>query len=278
MRLAAIAAVAALVTVPVFAGGLFDDDDCKYTAKRHVATPMTGITKVVIHAESGSLEVTGTPGATQIVADGTACTSDDDFLPRMTLSLSKSGSELHVDANIPEKTILFGFFSSRLDFAVTLPAGLPVVIDDGSGWMKVSNTGNTSIDDGSGSIEVRNVHGPLVIHDGSGAIEIDGVIGNVNVEDESGELAVRNVNGSVEIEDGSGAISVARVEGSLRIRDDGSGSISVQNVRRDVTVDEDGSGGIEVADVGGNFTVGRKGGGSIDYERVSGRVSVPSRD
>ena len=130
MRLAAIAAVSslalALVTAPVMAGGLFDGDDCKYTAKRRASTPAAGITKVVIHAESGSLDVDGTAGAAQIVADGTACTSDDDFLPRMTLSLRKSGSELHIDANIPEKTVVFGFFSARLDFAVTLPAGLPV--------------------------------------------------------------------------------------------------------------------------------------------------------
>lgn len=277
MRLAAIAAVAALVTVPALAGGLFDEDDCKYTAKRNVATPASGITKVVIHGESGSLDVNGTPGVTQIVADGTACTSESDFLPRMTLSLRKAGSVLHVDANIPEKTVVFGFFSARLDFAVTLPAGLPVEIDDGSGWLKVSNTGATDIDDGSGSIEVRNVRGALVIHDGSGSIDVDTVTGNVEIEDNSGELTVRNVTGSVEIEDGSGAISVARIDGSLHVRDDGSGSITVQNVRRDVTIDEDGSGGIEVADIGGNFTVGRDGSGGIDYERVAGKVSVPSR-
>lgn len=278
MRLAAIAVVAALVTVPAFGGGLFDDNECKYTAKRRAATPAAGITKVVIHAESGALEVNGTSGATQIVADGTACTSDDDFLPRMTLSLRKVGSELHIDANIPEKTIIFGFFSARLDFTVTLPAGLPVDIDDGSGWMKVSHTGPTSIDDGSGSIEVRDIRGPLVIHDGSGSIDIDTIVGNVKIEDDSGELSVRSVTGSVEIEDGSGAISVARVDGSLRIRDDGSGSISVQNVKRDVMIDDDGTGAIEVVDIGGNFTVGRKGSGHIDYERVSGKVSVPSRD
>lgn len=277
MRLAAIAAVAALVTVPAMAGGLFDEDDCKYTAKRRAATPASGITKVVIHGESGSLDVNGTSGAAQIVADGTACTSEGDFLPRMTLSLRKSGSVLHVDANIPEKTVVFGFFSARLDFTVTLPAGLPVEIDDGSGWLKVSNTGATEIDDGSGSIEVRNVRGTLVINDGSGSIDVDTVTGNVEIEDSSGELTVRNVTGGVEIEDGSGAISIAKIEGSLRIRNDGSGSISVQNVRRDVTIDEDGSGGIDVADVGGNFTVGRDGSGGIDYERVAGRVSVPSR-
>jgi hypothetical protein len=278
MRLAAIAAVAALVTVPVMGGGLFDGDECKHTAKRRVSTPAAGITKVVIHAESGSLDVNGTAGAAQIIADGTACTSDQDFLPRMTLTLRKAGSELHIDANIPEKTVVFGFFSARLDFAVTLPAGLPVEIDDGSGWMKVSHTGATKIEDGSGSIEVRDIRGSLTIHDGSGPIDIDTVVGSVTVEDNSGELSVRSVTGSVEIEDGSGAISVARVDGSLRIRDDGSGSITVQNVRRDVTIDDDGSGGVEVADVGGSFTVGRKGSGHIDYERVTGKVSVPSRD
>jgi len=277
MKFATMAAVAALVTVPALAGP-WDDDECGHSSKRRAATPAAGITKVVIHAESGSLEVTGTAGASQIVADGTACATDADFLPRMTLTLRKLGSELHIDAEIPDKSVLFGFFSARLDFAVTLPAGLPVEIEDGSGWVKVSNTGATEIDDGSGALEVRNVRGPLTIHDGSGSIEIDAVVGEVRIEDDSGELSVRNVNGSVEIEDGSGAISVARVEGSLRIRDDGSGSISVQNVRRDVTIDDDGSGGVEVADVGGNFTVGRKGNGGIDYERVSGRVSVPSRD
>ena len=39
-----------------------------------------GVTRVVIHADSGSLKVDGTPARTQIVAAGTACTSDEDFL------------------------------------------------------------------------------------------------------------------------------------------------------------------------------------------------------
>jgi hypothetical protein len=277
MRLAAIAAVAAFVTVPAMAG-LFDDDDCRYKAARRASTPSAGITKVVIHAESGSLEVTGTPGVSEIAVDGAACTSDEGFVPRMTLTLRKVGSELHIDANIPEKNVVFGFFSARLDFAVTLPAGMPVSIDDDSGWLKVVNTGPTLIDDDSGSIEVRNIRGPLTIHDDSGSIEVDTVVGNVVIEDDSGELTVRNVTGSVELEDSSGAITVARIEGSLRIRSDSSGSITVQNVRRDVTIDEDGSGAIEVADVGGNFSVGRKGSGHVEYERVTGRVSVPSRE
>lgn len=275
MRFVVIAAATALVAAPVYAG-LFDDD-CRYTATRRVNTPAAGITKVVIHAESGSLKVDGAPGVTQIVAAGTACTSDDDFIGRMNLTLRKVGSELHVDAIIPDKTIVFGFFSARLDFAVTLPAGLPVEIDDDSGWMKISNTGPTVIDDDSGSIEVKNVRGSLTISDDSGSIEIDTVTGNVKIEDDSGEITVKNVAGRVEIEDDSGAITVVHVD-SLHIRDDDSGSITASNVRRDVLIDHDSSGSIEVVDVGGNFTVHRKGSGHIDHTRVAGRVNIPDRD
>ncbi|HKR64783.1 MAG TPA: hypothetical protein VJZ00_13710, partial [Thermoanaerobaculia bacterium] len=93
MRLAAIAAATALVAVPAFAG-ILDDDDCRYTSPRRVAAATAGVTKVVIHADAGSLKVDGTPGATQILATGTACTSDEDFLNGMTLTMRKSGSEL----------------------------------------------------------------------------------------------------------------------------------------------------------------------------------------
>lgn len=279
MKFAAITAATVLLSAgSAFAGGLFDDDDCSHTAPRKAASPVAGVSRVVIHAESGSLKVDGTPGVTQITAAGTACTSDEDFLERITLTMRRSGSDLHITADIPDKTVIFGFFSARLDLGITLPAGMPVVIDDDSGWTKVANTGTTTIDDDSGAIEVVNVRGDLTIHDDSGAIDINGVTGNVIVEDDSGELTVKNVGGNVEIEDDSGAITVAQVQGSLRIRNDDSGSILVTNVKRDVSIDDDGSGGIDVADVGGNFTVGQKGSGGIDYARVAGRVRIPEKD
>lgn len=252
------------------------DDDCKYTAPRRAAVSAAGVTKIVLHGESGFLKVDGQPGASQVVATGTACTSEEDFLDRIVLTAKRVGSELHITASIPEKTVVFGFFQARLDFAVTLPSGLPVMIDDDSGWIKVTNVGPLEIDDDSGSIEVRQVRGNVVIDDDSGEIDIDDVTGNVTVDDDSGSITVRNVTGRVEIEDDSGSISVASVD-SLRIREDESGSILAKNVRHDVTIDVDGSGAIEVADIGGNFTVGRKGSGGIDYDRVGGRVNIPER-
>lgn len=275
MKLKAIAAASLLLATPALAEW---EDDCRHTAPRSVATPISGVTRVVIHADSGSLTVEGTPSAAQIVAAGTACTSDEDFLGRMNLTMRKSGTDLHIDAVIPDKNVMFGFFSARLDFTVTLPPGLPVVIDDDSGWIKVSRTGPLTIDDDSGAIEVRDIRGPVVIHDDSGSIDVDTVAGSVTIEDDSGEIVVRNVKGPVEIEDDSGAITVAAIEGALRVRDDDSGSITAQNIRGAVMIDNDGSGAVEVADVGGAFTVRQKTSGSIDYVRVAGKVSIPERD
>lgn len=270
------AAAALLIAAPAFAD--FDWEECKYKEARNLSTPSAGVSRVVIHAESGSLTVEGRANAPQIAVLGQACTSDEDFLPRMTLIARKVGTEVHITADIPEKTVIFGFFQARLDFSVVLPAGLPVEIDDGSGWIKVSNTGPTEIDDGSGSIDARGIRGELRINDGSGEIDVREVAGNVEIEDNSGEITVRNITGNVEIEDGSGAISVRDISGLVRIPDDGSGSITIENVKRDVLINEDGSGSIYVVGVGGDFTVGRKGSGGIDYERVAGKVTVPSRD
>ena len=275
MKIAAIATIATLVAGTALAGW---DDDCRYTSGRRAVTPAAGVTKVIIRADAGSLTVNGQAGAAQITSQGTACTSDEDFLSSINLTLRRAGSVLHVEADIPEKTVVFGFFSARLDFEVTLPAGLPVEIEDGSGWIRASNTGAMTIDDDSGAIDVRNVRGPLVIRDDSGAVDVETVAGNVTIEDDSGEISVRDVTGDVDIEDDSGAITVTRVEGSLHIRDDDSGSITAREIRRDVVIDSDGSGAVEVADVGGRFVVGRKTSGAIDHVRVAGRISLPHRD
>ena len=277
MRTLAFAAAGVLLLASSGTAGIFDDE-CRHTAPRKVGAQAAGVGRVIIHAEAGSLTVTGSAGASQIVASGTACTSDDDLLPKMTLSMSRSGADLHVRAEIPRKTVFFGFYEARLDFGVSLPAGMPVVIDDDSGWMKVSGTGKTTIDDDSGAIEVRNVRGDLTIDDDSGSIDVEDVVGRVTINDESGGMNLSDIRGDVTIEDDSGAISIQRVEGTVRIPDDDSGEIRVRNVRGDVLIDEDDSGSVDVADIGGRFTVGRKSSGSIDYARVAGKVSVPRED
>lgn len=254
-----------------------DHEECRYSEGRRVATPAAGITKIVVLGRSGSLHVDGRQGVTEILAAGTACTSDKDALRDINLTARRVGSELHIEAHTPDSGMVFGFWEARLDFGVVVPFGIATEVRDGSGWLKVTNVGHTRIEDGSGKLEVRNIRGNLTVRDGSGEAEIEDVTGNLDVEDGSGELDIRNIGGNVTIEDDSGEINVEQVQGEVLVRDDGSGSINIREVKRNVTVDEDGSGGIDVSDVGGDFTVKGRNGRGIDYSRVTGRVSVPTR-
>lgn len=255
MQKTAIIAGAVLIVATGASAGWFDN--CEEKAPRRVATPSSGITKIVVDARAGTLEVNGQGGVGEIVASGTACSSDADFLKQINLRMQRSGSELHVEALIPERNHDFFSFEARLDFAVTVPAGIPVVVHDSSGPMKIANVGQATIEDSSGEIEIRGVRGSLTVHDSSGAVDID------------------DVSGDVTIEDGSGSMVIERVGGTVHVEDDGSGAIDIREVKRDVTIDDDGSGGVNVVDVGGNFTLRRKGSGHVDYTRVTGRVSVP---
>lgn len=272
------AALVTFIVAPVFAGGLFGDDECRHTSARNATTPAAGVARILIHGEAGSLAVTGREGVSQIAVTGMACSSDDDLLEAMTLVLRKSGSDLHIDSRVPSRVSVLGFFEARLDFAVVVPAGIPVVIDDGSGLIEVRDTGATTIDDASGSIILRGIRGDVRIDDDSGSIEIDGVAGQVSIDDDSGEIVVKNVRGDVEIEDDSGSILVAGAERMVRIRNDDSGSIDIREVRGNVTIDSDSSGSVEVVDVGGSFSIGRKSSGHVEYARVSGKVTIPRED
>lgn len=256
MQKTAVVACALLLAASGARAGWFSG--CDETAPRHAATPASGVTRVVVDARAGSLKIRGQRGLSQITADGTACSSDVDFLKKIGLRLTRSGSELHVDVIIPDRG---GFFGSnqeaRLDLTVNVPAGIPMEIHDSSGGMKVSDIGAATINDSSGEMEVRNIQGNLTVHDSSGEIDID------------------DVSGDVTLDDSSGAMTIARVGGTVHVEDDGSGSIDIRNVKRDVTIDDDGSGSVRVADVTGNFTLRTKGSGDVDYLRVGGRVSVP---
>jgi hypothetical protein len=235
-------------------------DDCREQASRTAVQSAAGVTRVVIIARAGFLHVEGRPGATEIRASGQACAANESQLAGIVLSGSRSGSEVRIEAIVPSDDRSFFSASPKLDFTVTLPAGIAVDIDDTSGEMTIKNVGNAKINDTSGGIDIRHVTGNLTIRDTSGGIEIEDVTGDVLIPyDTSGGVDIRGVGGSVTIEE------------------KGSGSVEIHNVKRSVLIGKKGSGSIFVADVGGDFTVREKGSGSIDYERVAGRVSVPER-
>ncbi|HEX7153910.1 MAG TPA: hypothetical protein VF618_20640 [Thermoanaerobaculia bacterium] len=276
MRKPLIALIALTVSTSAYASGGLFGDKCSHTAPRHASTSATGVTRVVVHAQAGTLKIEGV--ADQSVAvRGTACSSDADFVESINFRMRKSGTDLIVETTIPERNVVFGWFEARLDLEINVPAGIPLVVHDGSGSTRISNVGATQIEDGSGELEVRGIAGNLEIEDGSGAIRIEDVRGNVRVEDGSGALTIRKIIGSVDVDDNSGAMTIADVSGSVVVHDDSSGAIAIRDVKQNVVIEDDGSGGVDVTDIGGDFTLRRKGSGGVDYARVSGRVTVPQR-
>lgn len=244
-------------------------DDCSHTAPREAAVAAAGATRVVIDAGAGSLEVIGVPGEQELRARGTACTDRESLLEQVRLVAERRGDTLHLDAVFPRNQR----GSARLDFEVSLPADLPVFIDDGSGEMTVRGVASLSIDDGSGPITVADVAGSVDVEDGSGEIELLGIGGDVTLDDGSGAIDLRGAGGRVRIDDGSGGISVREVSGDVIVKD-GSGSMTIVGVGGNVVIEEDGSGDIRVEDVRGDLHVKDDGSGGVDYHRIDGRVTI----
>ena len=188
-------------------------------APRATTTPATGVTKVVVIASAGSLKVNGRGGATEIKATGTAYASTESLLEKTQLVATRSGSQVTIEAQIPETTVLP---SGSLDFDVSVPANVAVEVRDGSGSIDIDNVASVDLNDGSGSIEIENV------------------------------------SGSIRITDGSGSIDVKKVGGSVTVTADGSGSVSVADVKGDFTVGKKGSGHIDYERVSGKVNIPRK--------------------
>jgi hypothetical protein len=227
------------VSLVLVASGARAGWDCDHTAPRRVSAPLTGVSHIKVIGRAGTLRVAGRPGVREVVATGTACSSEKNFLNEIQLRAEQSGSVLRIEAVIPERNSIFGWGGAKLDFEVTVPDSIAI-----------------DVHDGSGDLEIENV-GPLRVVDGSGELRIRGVNGNLDVQDGSGELTIAGVHGDVKVEDGSGGMTITRVD-------------------RNVTI-VDGSGSIEASDIHGDFTVEEDGSGGIDYERVGGKVTIPRR-
>src|SRR5512140_363082 len=173
--------------------------DCRFTAKRQASVDLNGATKVRVLSGAGWLRVTGQPGLTQARATGEACASSQDLLTSVVIRTSRSGSEVVIEAVMPESS--WGWsHESRLDMEVVLPDNVAVNVDDGSGDTTVSNVASLDVDDGSGDLTIRNVAGAVKFDDGSGDVEITNVGGDVRANDGSGDVTIGHVRGSVIIE------------------------------------------------------------------------------
>jgi DUF4097 and DUF4098 domain-containing protein YvlB len=208
-----------------------------YTEDRNLELDTDGVSSLEIDAGGGSLVVTGVEDLHEILVTATINIPDqdeDDALDiiekSLRLSLEKSRDEARLEAFFEDRSWNWSD-SPTVDLDVRIPHGLALVVDDGSGSMKIIDVmSDVSIDDGSGSLSVEGADN-VVIDDGSGSVTVIDVTGDVEIEDGSGSITVERVGGSVRIDDGSGSINVDDVEHDLIIIDDGSGGLKASNIR-----------------------------------------------
>ena len=199
-----------------------------YSETRDFALDAEGIPMLRIDAGAGAIDVRGVDGLDRITVSATIFVGGDEEKARsiiekkMKLFLEPRGDHALLVADF-KNGIFGGWSDARIDLEVSVPRGMALDIDDGSGSIDVVDiAADVRIDDGSGSIDLDNVAN-IVIDDGSGSIDVSNASGDVVITDGSGSIAVRTVGGSVRIDDGSGSINVSDVENDLVIVDDGSG-------------------------------------------------------
>ena len=233
-----------LVVMAMFASSLTYATWNGYTETRDLSLDASGVDVLEIDAGAGGIVVTGVSGSDEIRAKATIRVPEDDednarqyIASDLVLKLEKSRSKALLDAYF-EQASWHNRDAAAVDLDVSVPQGMRLFIDDGSGPILVTDTrSDIEIDDGSGSIEITEAKS-IVIDDGSGPIRIEKIKGDVEVEDGSGDIWIRAVGGSVTIDDGSGGIDVGDVEMDLDIVDEGSGSVQIVDVRGSVSRDD----------------------------------------
>ena len=212
-----------------------------YIEDRSLELDADGVRTLEIEAGAGSLEVTSSPDADVIQVDAQIRVGDADEDKVREMIESDLRLTLERDDEIAQLHAYFehGFWGSNwnvaVDLKVEMPQGLVLMIDDGSGSIRVNAPASELlVDDGSGSISIIAA-GETTIDDGSGSIDASDIVGDISIDDGSGDIRIRGVTGSVMIDDGSGSINVADVSEDLTIIDDGSGSLRLTDIRGQVT-------------------------------------------
>ena len=255
---------------------------CVVVAKTHQANfhqqktltiQANNLNELVIDAGAGSLKVIGSKDQTNIMVTADIYT-DENRPNAFDLSLEKSGIHAELVAKNHNTSGFWKGSSPRIDLLVSLPNGVKLAIDDGSGVIEVTGM-NSAIDikDGSGDIYIDQGRDMLNIEDGSGSVYVKSFDGDSEIEDGSGSIELNNLHGNLVLDDGSGSVNIQQVTGNVTIND-GSGELRVEDVSGVVSID-DGSGGITVQNAGG-LKITEAGSGSLKFNNIKGKVEVDS--
>lgn len=272
-------------------------EECRYSAPRDTELDAAGLKLLAVRIGRDELVIHGEPGATKVVVKGTACASEQKWLPDITLEAARHGDTANLVAHDGDRgnvTKLFGSAYAYLKLDVSVPPSLAVKLREGSGDAQANSLAELDATLGSGDLKVRNIAGQLALRVssgdvsggsigsldlaslGSGDVGLDGVRGDVRVGAVgSGDLTLSNIDGNIAIGSlSSGDIKVNDVGGNLTAGSVGSGNLVVRDIQRDVTVRTIASGGVSIAHAGGNVHADSLGSGDLGADGVGGDFSV----
>ena len=274
LSLAVVLVAGATLPLPSLAG------DCAHVRNIDLALDLAGIETVSFEVNAHDLEVRVAMGAKAAVK-GRACASSDAALGELRVVQERHGSTLEVRLEREDGIAwnLFGNRYARIDVTATLPSGLPVRIDVGSGDALVAGAPSLHAAVGSGDLQASDIDGRVTASVGSGDVQLED-IGALRVDSiGSGDVTAARVRGDASVGSiGSGDFDLYGAGGDVEVGSVGSGDAGLRNIGGSVRVGSVGSGDIEALEVRGDLVVRGIGSGNIDHRSVGGRIDLPARD
>jgi hypothetical protein len=185
----------------------------------HVSVPARG-GETRVRIDNASATVRPGPGD-QISVSGTLQGS----LARPSFSWRSAASGLTLHSRC---WAWVGFCS--LEYDITVPAGLPLAVSDGTGALNASGFGgHVTLSSGGGDITASRLSGAIELDSGGGNVTASGLDGSVRLSDGAGDIVVTGLAATDVVgENGSGNITLTFTKVPRRVNvTDGSGDITL---------------------------------------------------
>jgi DUF4097 and DUF4098 domain-containing protein YvlB len=199
--------------------------------------------QLLVDASSASVSVAGSSGASTAKVEISGKTGwRDDF----ELKIEKTEGRVAVFVERRNERSgfwgwLFGGSGSGIRVDVTVPEETTVEVDTSGG-----------------SIELRNLIGPVVADTSGGNIEARAMRGRIVADTSGGSIVLEDVEGPVEADTSGGRIELLRIAGDAQAETSG-GSITARSIRGRLAAETSG-GSIEIDDVSGRVEAETSGG------------------
>lgn len=157
---------------------------------------------------------------------GLTVTTGDRTEVRQIIRSWRPGASGEVNLNGGTLTLGGCGWWCRVQYEVSVPAGVELTGGLGSGDLTAVNVGRVTFSTGSGTIRLTSATGPITVETGSGNIEVTAAADTVDASAGSGNVTVTDPGGMVTAETGSGNIELTLAEPSSATLDANSGNIT----------------------------------------------------